>query len=131
MQTQQQQVSIKLADGTNTDKHIGTVQMHIAKTVNCKKPTLVTFFILDGPNSLLSRHTMESLWPDVYRMLIKGTGCDKGAQKNSCDAKKSQVQTLTVNQGKPEVNESSEVITDKVVKQTQLVKKSDMTEPSK
>ena len=76
---------------------------------------------------MLSRHAIESLWPDVYRTLITGTGCDKGAQKNSCDAKKSQVQTLTVNQGKPEVNESSEVIPDKVVKQTQLVKKSGMT----
>ena len=34
---------------------------------------------------------------------------------------------MDVHQGKPEINESSEVIPDKVVKQTQLVKKSDMT----
>ena len=53
---QKQQVSIKLADGTYTDKHIGTVQMNIARTVNCRNPALVTFFILDGPNCLLSRH---------------------------------------------------------------------------
>ena len=58
LQTQQQQVSIKLVDGSDTAKHIGTVQMHIAKTVNCKKPILVSFFILDVPNNLLSRHAI-------------------------------------------------------------------------
>ena len=63
---QQQQVSIKLADGTRTDKHIGTVQMNIARTINCSNPVLVTFFILDGPNCLLSRYAVEGLWPDIY-----------------------------------------------------------------
>ena len=60
LQTQKQQVSIKLADGTITAKHVGTVQMHIAKTVNCKKA------ILYGPNNLLGRHSLQRLWPDVY-----------------------------------------------------------------
>ena len=92
LQTQQQQVSIKLADGTTTSNHVGTVQMHIAESVNCKKPILVTFFILDGPNNLLSRHTIQRLWPDVYCTLLKGTGCDQGTprQIQDKDANKSQ-----------------------------------------
>ena len=72
--------------------------MNIARTVNCRNPALVTFFILDGPNCLLSRHAVEGLWPDIYRTLITGTGCDKGAQKNSCEIEKLQVQTLAVHQ---------------------------------
>ena len=80
LQTQKQQVSIKLADGTTTAKHVGTVQMHIAKTVNCKKPILVTFFILDGPNNLLGRHSIQRLWPDVYSMLIKGAIANLGVE---------------------------------------------------
>ena len=41
LKTLKQQVIIKLADGTTTAKHDGTVRMHIAKTVNCKEPILV------------------------------------------------------------------------------------------
>ena len=87
----------------------------------------MTFFIIDGPNCLLSRHAIENLWPDVYRTLIAGTGCDKGAQKNKCDTENSQVQTLAVHQAKPEIIESSGVISDNVVRQTQSVEKSDVT----
>ena len=56
-----QQVSIKLADGSTTAKKVATVQMHIATPSNLKEKVLATFFILNGPNNLLSQHTVQQL----------------------------------------------------------------------
>ena len=82
---------------------------------------------------MLSRHAIQSLWPDVYRTLIKGTGCDQGAQKQSNNVNKSQIQTVTVNQDKTDFTKTESPSCkkqDKVVKQTKNVKKSDMTKSS-
>ena len=52
-------VTIRLADGTLSEKSSGVVQMSVEKTGG--KPILLSFFVISGPNCLLGRHALEQL----------------------------------------------------------------------
>ena len=62
-----QDVVIKLADGTISNKSYGTVQVSVK--AHGTQPVLVTFFVIEGPNSLLGRYALELLWPREYEAL--------------------------------------------------------------
>ena len=93
-----QQVSIKLADGSTAAQNVATVQMHIATPGNSKDKVLVTFFILDGPNNLLSRQSVQKLWLATYNAFVRDTNCKKLGQIQYTDANTGTVQSVQVQQ---------------------------------
>ena len=93
-----QQVSIKLADGSTAAKNVATVQMNIATSENSKEKVLATFFILEGPNNLLSRHSVMNLWPATYKAFVRDTNCKKLGQIQYTDANTGTVRSVQVQQ---------------------------------
>ena len=62
---------MKLADGSTSLRMKGIVQMHIAKSVDCKESKLVTFIVVKGGNNLLGRHTIQMLWPEAFNSFVR------------------------------------------------------------
>ncbi|CAL4079357.1 unnamed protein product, partial [Meganyctiphanes norvegica] len=61
-----EQVTIRLADGTLSDKSCGSVQLKVQKYDGSPEVCKVTFFVLEGPNCLLGRYALQQLWPEQY-----------------------------------------------------------------
>ena len=70
-------VSIRLADGTLSDKSCGSVQLAVEKAIpgrghrlkSYATPVRLSFFVVAGPNCLLGRYALEQLWPAEYQAL--------------------------------------------------------------
>ena len=60
-------VAVKLADGSVSSKSYGSIQLKVR--AHRTAPVKVTFFVLEGPNNLLGRYTLEQLWPVEYKAL--------------------------------------------------------------
>ena len=66
-------VSIRLADGTLSNKSRGSVQLSVQKLDRDSEVSRITFFVLTGPICLLGRFALEQLWPAEYLALRKVT----------------------------------------------------------
>ncbi|CAL4213510.1 unnamed protein product [Meganyctiphanes norvegica] len=69
-----EQVTIRLADGTLSDKSCGSVQLNVQKYDGSPEVCQVTFFVLEGPNCLLGRYALQQLWPEQYLALREVAG---------------------------------------------------------
>ena len=67
LQGKKEQVAIRLADGSQSDKCNGSIELCVQGFETAKVP--ITFFVIDGPNNLLGRHAIEQLWPYQYKAL--------------------------------------------------------------
>ena len=73
-----EKVAMKLADGTISGKLCGSVRLSVQTGNN---PSVeLSFFVISGPNNLLGRFALESLWPRQYKALR-----DIVASEASCD----------------------------------------------
>ena len=63
-------VSIRLADGSYSDKCMGSIVVP-TKLVSKDDYVSIKYFIIDGPNSLLGRQALRSLFPSQYNQLEK------------------------------------------------------------
>ena len=63
----QEELVVKLADGTVSTKACGSVRLRV-KAKNTEE-VLLDFFVIDGPNNLLGRYALEKLWPSEYNAL--------------------------------------------------------------
>merc|ERR1712055_708408 len=63
----QEELVVRLADGTVSSKACGSVQLKV-KAKNTKEVEL-DFFVMDGPNNLLGRYALEKLWRSEYNAL--------------------------------------------------------------
>ena len=65
-------VTIRLADGTYSDNCVGSIVVQ-TKLLNKEDSDYVSikYFVIDGPNSLLGRQALRSLFPHQYSQLEK------------------------------------------------------------
>ena len=105
--------------------------MHVATPDNLKEKVLTTFFILDGPNNLLSRFVVQKLLPATYSTFVRDTNCKKLGQIKYTDATSTTVRSVEVQRNSKSDNvckadkEKSDQVKVKPTKIVQKISKSD------
>ena len=101
-----EKVSIRLADGTLSNKSLGSVQLDVQKLDRSTEVSKVTFFVLSGPMCLLGRYALEKLWPEEYSALKRVTSVNIcTTQITSSNPGRRQKEVCKI--GIPEVSDSS------------------------
>ena len=62
-------VSIRLADGSLADQECTVVQITVSTDLYhvTNNPFDLTFLVVDGPNNLVGRHALASMWPVEFK----------------------------------------------------------------
>ena len=85
-------VAMKLADGTISKKSCGVIKLSV-KARNT--PTVeLSFFVVSGPNNLLGRFAIETLWPKQYKALRNIVNSEESCSDRS--GAKDSVETISV-----------------------------------
>ena len=79
-----ERVVIRLADGTQSQKSCMSATISVRRNLHSGRmstPVTLSFFVIDGPNSLLGRLALERLWPEQYKALRDITASMVSAQE--------------------------------------------------
>ena len=66
-QIKQENLAIRLADGSISGKRCGSLRVDVQATNS--RVVKLDFFVIQGPNNLLGRHALESMWPSQFNAL--------------------------------------------------------------